>query len=61
MIDEVGAFLKDWQQSYTLLILMLFLSNKFKSIANAIKYHRHDKDGIPVDSNGKELFQDGKI
>lgn len=61
MIEEVSAFLKDWQQAYSVLALMLFLNAKFKSLSNAIKYHRHDEDGIPVDSNGKELFQNGKI
>lgn len=61
MIEELSGFLKEWQQTYTLLVLMLFLNTKFKSLANSIKYHRHDEEGIPVDSNGKELFPDGKI
>lgn len=61
MIGEFITLLKDWQQAYTLIILMFFLQGYFKTIANAIRFHRHHENGKPIDSNGNEIFPGGKI
>lgn len=60
-MEDLGVFLKDWQQSIGMIVLLLFLDGKFKKLVAALRFHRHTKSGIPVDGNGKELFQDGKI
>ena len=60
-MEDLFLFLKDWQQSYTLIILMLFLRGYFKSLADAIRFHRHNENGKPIDSNGNEIFPGGKI
>lgn len=60
-MGELGVLLKEWQQSIGMVVLLLFLDGKFKRLVAALRYHRHTKAGIPVDGNGKELFQDGKI
>lgn len=62
MIDEISLFLKDWQATYTVVVLYLIINGSIKKVASALRFHRHhDESGMPINSNGKELFPDGKI